>query len=268
MDRRNVDTGTPWEKVGGYSRAVRIGNHVWVSGTTASDAEGAVHGENADAQARYILEKIAGVLAEVGASLNDVVRTRIYVARLEDWEAASPRARRSVRRNPPREHAGASSRPGGRPPGRNRSRSLSQLAPSAVCIATLCIHSQSRSIRAPLRLHYPISLVMRCTRACPQIVETRPLLFREEISSPLVPPPSPPALDDVHGNPPDRPTCRTASDMTLAIPSAPEWPTSPKGVRWPKPPRAQPRFRRPRPEPLLLSAVCRARRPELCRAAR
>jgi enamine deaminase RidA (YjgF/YER057c/UK114 family) len=89
MNRRNVDTGTPWEKVGGYSRAVRMGNHVWVSGTTASDADGAVHGENADAQARYILEKIAGVLAEVGASLNDVVRTRIYVARLEDWEAAS-----------------------------------------------------------------------------------------------------------------------------------------------------------------------------------
>lgn len=89
MERQNVDTGTPWEALGGYSRAVRIGNHVWISGTTASDADGAVHGEDAATQARYILSKIAAALADAGASLTDVVRTRVYVAHLEDWEAVA-----------------------------------------------------------------------------------------------------------------------------------------------------------------------------------
>ena len=60
--RRNVSTGTPWEDLGGYSRAVRIGNSVWVSGTTASDAAGLVQGKDAAAQARFILHKIAGAL--------------------------------------------------------------------------------------------------------------------------------------------------------------------------------------------------------------
>jgi enamine deaminase RidA (YjgF/YER057c/UK114 family) len=87
--RRNVSTGTPWEDLGGYSRAVRIGNSVWVSGTTASNAAGLVQGDDAAAQARYILHKIAGALEEAGASLRDVVRTRIFVARLEDWETVA-----------------------------------------------------------------------------------------------------------------------------------------------------------------------------------
>jgi len=70
----------------GYSRAVRLGNHVWVSGTTASDEQGNLQGgENAYAQARYILDKIRKALAEAGAELQHVVRTRIYVSRLEDW---------------------------------------------------------------------------------------------------------------------------------------------------------------------------------------
>lgn len=87
--RQNVGTGTPWEALAGYSRAVRIGSFVWVSGTTASDADGNVQGEDAAAQTRYILAKIAAALSEVGASLSDVVRTRVYVARLEDWEAVA-----------------------------------------------------------------------------------------------------------------------------------------------------------------------------------
>jgi enamine deaminase RidA (YjgF/YER057c/UK114 family) len=87
--RRRVDSGTPWEALAGYSRAVRVGKSVWVSGTTASDASGAVQGEDAAAQARFILVKIASALEKVGASLEDVVRTRIYVARLEDWEAVA-----------------------------------------------------------------------------------------------------------------------------------------------------------------------------------
>ena len=86
MERQLVSSGTPWETMAGYSRAVRVGDHVWVAGTTASDAAGALQGgEDAYAQARYVLEKIERALVDAGASLSDVVRTRIFVARLEDW---------------------------------------------------------------------------------------------------------------------------------------------------------------------------------------
>ncbi len=88
-ERRSVSSGTPWEALAGYSRAVRVGDSVWVSGTTASDAAGHLQGEDAAAQTRFILAKIGAALAEVGGSLDDVVRTRIYVARLEDWEAVA-----------------------------------------------------------------------------------------------------------------------------------------------------------------------------------
>jgi enamine deaminase RidA (YjgF/YER057c/UK114 family) len=87
--RQNFASGTPWEALAGYSRAVRVGNTIFVSGTTASDAAGNVHGEDAAAQTRFILRKIEDVLREAGAGLSDVVRTRIYVARLEDWEAVA-----------------------------------------------------------------------------------------------------------------------------------------------------------------------------------
>jgi enamine deaminase RidA (YjgF/YER057c/UK114 family) len=88
-ERRNFDSGTPWERLAGYSRAVRLGGTVWVSGTTASDAEGQVHGDDVAAQTKYILRKIEATLGQAGAKLSDVVRTRIYVARLEDWEAVA-----------------------------------------------------------------------------------------------------------------------------------------------------------------------------------
>ncbi|HEY3060789.1 MAG TPA: RidA family protein [Chloroflexota bacterium] len=84
--RRKVGSGTPWEELAGYSRAVRVGNAVFVSGTTASNERGEVQGETAAEQARYILGKIARALSEVGATLSDVVRTRVYVANLADWE--------------------------------------------------------------------------------------------------------------------------------------------------------------------------------------
>jgi enamine deaminase RidA (YjgF/YER057c/UK114 family) len=81
-----VSSGTPWETLAGYSRAVRFGQFVWVAGTTASDAEGNLQGgEDSYAQAVYVLRKIEGALREAGAELADVVRTRIFVARLEDW---------------------------------------------------------------------------------------------------------------------------------------------------------------------------------------
>ena len=87
--RHNVSTGTPWESLAGYSRAVRIGNTVWVSGTTASDELGQVHGDDAAAQTAYILRKIEIALVEAGASLADVVRTRIYIVNMNDWEAVA-----------------------------------------------------------------------------------------------------------------------------------------------------------------------------------
>lgn len=86
--RRNISSGAPWEAVVGYSRAVRIGRQIFVAGTTAVDADGQVHG-GADpaAQTRYILGKIERALHEAGARLSDVVRTRLFVTDIQQWEA-------------------------------------------------------------------------------------------------------------------------------------------------------------------------------------
>ena len=86
MPRQNIDSGTSWEAIAGYSRAVRVGDLVFVSGTTAHDKNGHLHGgQDPYAQAVYVLNKISGALAQVGASLDDVVRTRVYVVHLDDW---------------------------------------------------------------------------------------------------------------------------------------------------------------------------------------
>ena len=85
--RENISDGTPWEPLIGYSRAVKVDNHIYVSSTTAIDDDGNIVGaDNPYQQTKYIIERIKSLLVEAGAGLENVVRTRIYVRDITQWK--------------------------------------------------------------------------------------------------------------------------------------------------------------------------------------
>lgn len=85
--RQTVEVTNAWGAAIGYSRAVRVGNFIVVSGTSASGPDGALHPGDAEAQTREVLARIGSALEELGAALGDVVETRVFLKRMEDWQA-------------------------------------------------------------------------------------------------------------------------------------------------------------------------------------
>ena len=86
--RQQTGSGSPWEDIVGYSRAVRVGNIIEVAGTTAMDGDQLIGKGDLYAQAKFIFQKIEKALQQLGGSLNDVVRTRMFVINIDEWELA------------------------------------------------------------------------------------------------------------------------------------------------------------------------------------
>lgn len=86
VERKSVGSGVSWEDTYGYSRAVRVGDRIYVSGTTATGPDGLVAPGDAAGQARYALDKIEAAITALGGTLADVVRTRIFVQNVDDWK--------------------------------------------------------------------------------------------------------------------------------------------------------------------------------------
>jgi len=89
MQRTSVNTNTTWEALAGYARAVRVDDRILVSGTTATGPNGVVGIGNAAAQTRFVLDKIEAAITQLGGSMRDVIRTRVYVQSIADWEAVA-----------------------------------------------------------------------------------------------------------------------------------------------------------------------------------
>lgn len=89
LRRESVGSGTHWEELAGYARAVRIGDRILVSGTTASGPDGVVGAGDPAAQARFIFDRIETAIQQLGGSMHDVVRTRVYVSDIANWEAVA-----------------------------------------------------------------------------------------------------------------------------------------------------------------------------------
>jgi len=85
--RTNFSSGSPWEDIVGYSRAVRVGNIIEVTGTVADDRGELIGKDDAYTQAKFVLNKIQKVLNQAGANMSDVIRTRIFVTNIDNWEA-------------------------------------------------------------------------------------------------------------------------------------------------------------------------------------
>lgn len=84
--KKLLSTETKWEKIAGFSRAIRLGDHIFVAGTTATDQEGIVGKDDPAAQMRFILDRIEKAIIDLGGKLTDAIRTRIYVSDINNWE--------------------------------------------------------------------------------------------------------------------------------------------------------------------------------------